>query len=129
MKAYHYLLIIAAILGVLYYMSTKKTTKTKNANTSNKKEDDKTKTENYDEKDTSAYADVATIGTKEAIQLAQTSPWSYILADSENLEGDDPDACLYEFFVGEDWNNSEHFYISERTFNALKEYVTEVDYN
>lgn len=127
MKAYHYLLIIAAILGVLYYMSTKKTTKTKSTNTSNKKEDDKTKTENYDEKDTSAYADVATIGTKEAIALVENSPWSYMIADSENLN--EGLGYYYELYVGEDWNNSERFIISERTYNALKDIVTELDYN
>ena len=127
MKAYHYLLIIAAVLGVLYYMSTKKTTKAKSTNTSNKKEDDKTKTENYDEKDTSAYADVATIETKEAIQLVENSPWSYMIADSENLN--EKLGYYYELYVGEDWNNSERFIISERTYNALKDIVTELDYN
>ncbi len=127
MKAYHYLLIIAAILGVLYYMSTKKTTKAKGTNTSNKKEDDKTKTENYDEKDTSAYADVATIETKEAIALVENSPWSYMIADSENLN--EGLGFYYELYVGEDWNNSERFIISERTYNALKDIVTELDYN
>ena len=127
MKAHHYLLIIAAVLGLLYYMSTKKTTKTKTANTSNKKEEDKTKTDNYDEEDTSAYADAATITTKDAIALVESSEWSYMIADSENLN--EGLGYYYELYVGEDWNNSEHYIISERTYNALKDIVTELDYN
>ena len=108
MKTYHYLIIIAAVVGIWYYIKKKKTNKSS--------VDDFTKL--YPEPDTSAYADKADITTAEAIKLVKQSQWSMYMSDSENLEGDDP-YSPYELYIGTDYFNSKFYSISERTANAL----------
>lgn len=115
MKAHHYLLIIAAVLGILYFVSKKQKKQTKNIGTGTKTP---TLEEQYPEPDTSAYADKADITTAEAIRLVKQSQWSDFLSDSENLEGDDP-YSPYELHVGADYFNTECYSVSERTAKAL----------
>ena len=125
MKAYHYLLILAVLIGGWYFYNWKKESKSK-------KEDKKTETNKdpYDEPDTSDYASVAEISTKEAIALAKKSDYVYILADSENLEDpEDKTACLYEMNIGKSAGESTRYKISKRTFEALIAAGYEPDYN
>lgn len=122
MKAYHYLLILAVLIGGWYFYNWVKTSK----------EDKKTETNKdpYDEPDTSDYASVAEISTKEAIALAKKSDYVYILADSENLEDrEDKTACLYEMNIGKSAGESKRYKISKRTFEALIAAGYEPDYN
>ena len=74
MKAYHYLIIIAAVLGIWYYIGWKKEKSVKTLKENKKPETNKNP---YDEPDTSDYASVAEISTKEALALAKKSDYIY----------------------------------------------------
>ena len=127
MKAYHYLIIIAAVLGIWYYIGWKKEKSVKTSKENKKPETNKNP---YDEPDTSDYASVAEISTKEALALAKKSDYVYILADSENLEDhEDETACLYEMNVGKSHTDCERYKISKRTFKAIIAAGYEPDYN
>ena len=80
-------------------------------------------------KDTSKYAEYATISTPAALEKVDESNSIYLLCDSENLEDPDLPMSPYDLWAGKTKQTRQHYQISERTFNALVSAGIEADYN
>ena len=113
MKAYHYILIIAATLGVLYFVSKKQKKQTKNIGTGTKTP---TLEEQYPEPDTSENAEYATLTTAEALKILNDPN-----TRRTSLSGDNGDAPMYKYtFTYTDKNGKSHCHlISRRTWDAI----------
>ena len=106
MKTYHYLIIIAAVIGIWYYIKKKKTNKSS--------VDDFAKL--YPEPDTSENAEYATLTTAEALKILNDPNTRHT-----SLSGDTGDEPIYKYtFTYTDKNGESHYhFISERTWNAI----------
>ena len=106
MKTYHYLIIIAAVIGIWYYIKKKKTNKSS--------VNDFAKL--YPEPDTSENAEYATLTTAEALKILNDPNTSHT-----SLSGDSGDEPEYKYtFAYTDKNGERHYhFISERTWNAI----------
>lgn len=113
MKAHHYLLIIAATLGILYFVSKKQKKQTKNTGTGTKTP---TLEEQYPEPDTSENAEYATLTTAEALKILNDPN-----TGRTELDGDTGDEPKYRYtFSYTDKNGKSHYhFISKRTWEAI----------
>ena len=122
MKAYHYLIILAAALGILYCIAIGKNKKT--TTNSQKPKDDKNPSTSTASEDKSENADVATVTYEEALALAEKYEDFMLYQDL----GDAPE---YKWTISyTDENGEEHNeIISQFTFETLVEKGYEADYN
>ena len=117
MKTYHYLLIIAAVLGIWYYISKKK--KAQNpAKEENKKPNDSPV-------DTSENADVATTTYEQALAIMEKG---YADCDLSQDLGDSPENKWTLGYTDEEgiWHLE---ILSKQTFDKLVEKGYEASYN
>jgi len=125
MKAYHYLLLIAAVLGIWYYIGWKKEKSVKTSKEDKTNEPGKPAITPKKDKDTSENADVATVTKNEALAIAAKG------YEDLSLSQDMGDAPEYKWTLGysdEDgeWHNE---ILSKDTFDALVAAGYEPDYN